>query len=62
MNGTFKIVPEWYQNGGSVRVVLQSKTVIYDFETALIPALQGTFPGVNIQGCYFHFCQAVLRK
>ncbi|KRY32249.1 hypothetical protein T03_5300, partial [Trichinella britovi] len=71
MDGTFKIVPEWYQQmftihvfiaGGSVGVVLQSKTVIYDFETALIPALQGTFPGVNIQGCYFHFCQAVLRK
>ncbi|KRY45208.1 hypothetical protein T03_1233 [Trichinella britovi] len=43
-------------------VVLQPQTVICDFETALIPALQGTFPGVNIQGCYFHFCQAVLRK
>ncbi|KRY28672.1 hypothetical protein T01_12879 [Trichinella spiralis] len=43
-------------------VVLQPQTVICDFETALIPALQGTFPGVNIQGCYFHFCQAVLWK
>ncbi|KRX78151.1 hypothetical protein T06_9930, partial [Trichinella sp. T6] len=29
-------------------VVLQSQTVICDFETALIPALQGTFPGVHI--------------
>ncbi|KRZ19420.1 hypothetical protein T11_9836 [Trichinella zimbabwensis] len=26
-------------------VVLQPQTVICDFETALIPALQGTFPG-----------------
>ncbi|KRZ65832.1 hypothetical protein T10_718 [Trichinella papuae] len=43
-------------------VVLQPQTVICDFETGLIPALQGTFPGVQIQGCYFHFCQAVLRK
>ncbi|KRZ26689.1 hypothetical protein T4C_9439 [Trichinella pseudospiralis] len=33
-----------------------------DFETALIPALQGTFPGFYIKGCYFHFFQAVLRK
>ncbi|XP_003382123.1 hypothetical protein Tsp_08977, partial [Trichinella spiralis] len=43
-------------------VVLQLQTVISDFETALIPALQGTFPGVSMQGCYFRFCQAVLRK
>ncbi|KRX13263.1 hypothetical protein T07_2067 [Trichinella nelsoni] len=47
---------------GSLGVVLQPQTVICDFETALIPALQGTFPGVNIQGCYFHYCQAVPRK
>ncbi|KRX51856.1 hypothetical protein T09_12349 [Trichinella sp. T9] len=100
MDGTFKIVPEWYQQMFTIHVfiagklvplvycltvhkdlstyceifdnlilkaaalglVLQPQTVICDFETALIPALQGTFPGVNIQGCYFHFCQAVLRK
>ncbi|KRX76126.1 hypothetical protein T06_863, partial [Trichinella sp. T6] len=100
MDGTFKIVPEWYQQmftihvfiagklvplvyclivhkdlstyreifdnlilkAAALGVVLQPQTVICDFETALIPALQGTFPGVNIQGCYFHFCQAVLRK
>ncbi|XP_003366967.1 conserved hypothetical protein [Trichinella spiralis] len=43
-------------------VVLQPQTVICDFETALIPAVQASFPGVQIQGCYFHFCQAVLRK
>ncbi|KRX40420.1 hypothetical protein T05_810, partial [Trichinella murrelli] len=44
------------------RVVLQPQTVICDFETALIPAVQASFPGVQIQGCYFHFCQAVLRE
>ncbi|KRX77068.1 hypothetical protein T06_3034 [Trichinella sp. T6] len=43
-------------------VVLQPQTVIYDFETALIPAVQASFPSVQIQGCYFHFCQAVLWK
>ncbi|KRZ01233.1 hypothetical protein T11_6525 [Trichinella zimbabwensis] len=43
-------------------VVLQPQTVICDFETALIPAVQGSFPAVNIQGCYIHFCPAVLRK
>ncbi|KRZ48692.1 hypothetical protein T02_10433, partial [Trichinella nativa] len=49
-------------NAAALGVVLQPQTVIYDFETALIPAVQASFPGVQIQGCYFHFCQAVLRK
>ncbi|KRX77067.1 hypothetical protein T06_3034 [Trichinella sp. T6] len=89
MDGTFKIVPEWYHQMFSIHVfkevrrdlptyheifdnlilkaaalgvVLQPQTVICDFETALIPAVQASFPGVQIQGCYFHFCQAVLRK
>ncbi|KRZ02337.1 hypothetical protein T11_2656 [Trichinella zimbabwensis] len=80
MDGTFKIVPEWYQQMFTIHhtyceifdnliskatalgVVLQPQTVICDFETALIHAVQGLFPGVNIQGCYFHFCQAVLRN
>ncbi|KRY99572.1 hypothetical protein T11_16712 [Trichinella zimbabwensis] len=100
MDGTFKIVPEWYQQmftihvfkeskliplvycltvrrdlptyheifdnlilkAAALGVVLQPQTVICDFETALIPAVQASFPGVQIQSCYFHFCQAVLRK
>ncbi|KRX31952.1 hypothetical protein T05_3128, partial [Trichinella murrelli] len=67
MDGTFKIVPEWYHQMFSIHVfkegvVFQPQTVICDFETALIPAVQASFPGVQIQGCYFHFCQAVLRK
>ncbi|XP_003382212.1 conserved hypothetical protein [Trichinella spiralis] len=43
-------------------VVLQPQTVICDFEFALIPLMQRAFPGIHIQGCYFHFCQAVLWK
>ncbi|KRZ75178.1 hypothetical protein T10_12247, partial [Trichinella papuae] len=68
MDGTFKIVPEWYHQMFSIHVFKEGKliplpqTVICDFETALIPAVQGSFPGVHVQGCYFHFCQAVLRK
>ncbi|KRY24243.1 hypothetical protein T03_10001, partial [Trichinella britovi] len=45
-----------------LRVVFQAQSIICDFETALIPALQGSFPGVHVQGCYFHFCQQVLRR
>ncbi|KRX67864.1 hypothetical protein T06_4849, partial [Trichinella sp. T6] len=46
----------------SLGVVLQPQTIICDFETALIPAVQGSFPGVLVQDCYFHFCQVVRRK
>ncbi|KRX15660.1 hypothetical protein T07_7765 [Trichinella nelsoni] len=58
MDETLKIVPEWYQR----LFTIHRQTIICDFETALIPAVQGSFPGVHVQGCYFHFCQAVLRK
>ncbi|KRY54764.1 Protein Asterix [Trichinella britovi] len=43
-------------------VNLNPQTIICDFETALIPAIQGYFPNTRVQGCYFHFCQAVHRK
>ncbi|KRZ73064.1 hypothetical protein T10_4042 [Trichinella papuae] len=33
---------------------------VCDFETALIPAIQGNFPNTRVQGCFFHFCQGVL--
>ncbi|XP_003382149.1 conserved hypothetical protein [Trichinella spiralis] len=100
MDGTFKIVPKWYQQlftihafvaGKLVPVVyclctgkdigtygyifqalidkaavlevdLNPDTIICDFETALIPAIRGYFPNTRVQGCYFHFCQAVHRK
>ncbi|KRX71640.1 hypothetical protein T06_133 [Trichinella sp. T6] len=41
---------------------LDSTTFLCDFETALIPAIQGNFPNTQVQGCFFHFYQAVLRK
>ncbi|KRY28631.1 hypothetical protein T01_15589, partial [Trichinella spiralis] len=100
MDGTFKIVPQWYQQlftipafvSGKVmpavyclcmgkdigtcgyifqalidkaavlEVDLNPDTIICDFETALIPAIRGYFPNTRVQGCYFHFCQAVHRK
>ncbi|KRZ92326.1 Retrovirus-related Pol polyprotein from transposon [Trichinella sp. T8] len=34
----------------------------WDFETNLIPAIQGNFPNIRVQGCFFHFCQTVLRQ
>ncbi|KRY11556.1 hypothetical protein T12_2375 [Trichinella patagoniensis] len=40
-DGIFKIVPEW--------VVFQAQPLICNFETALIPVVQGSFPGVHVQ-------------
>ncbi|KRX83356.1 hypothetical protein T06_9564 [Trichinella sp. T6] len=45
-----------------IGVNLNPQTIICDFETALIPVIQGYFPNTRVQGCYFHFCQAVHRK
>ncbi|KRY19981.1 hypothetical protein T12_2042 [Trichinella patagoniensis] len=86
MDGTFKVVPQWYQQlftihafvadigtygfifqalinkAAVLRVNLNPQTIICDSETALIPAIQGYFPNTRVQGCCFHFCQAVHRR
>jgi hypothetical protein len=41
---------------------LQPRTVICDFEYSLILAVQTELPLASISGCYFHFCQSLLRK
>ena len=41
---------------------LAPRTVICDFEMALITALRTELPDTNVRGCYFHFCQALWRK
>ena len=33
-----------------------------DFEQALRSYLSSTFPSALVDGCHFHFCQAVLRN
>lgn len=40
------------------------KAINFDFEPALILAIQSFFKGTSIHmhGCYFHFCQALERK
>ena len=38
------------------------KTVTCDFELALINAIQGIFPFAKINGCLFHWKQAIKRK
>ncbi|KRY00641.1 hypothetical protein T4E_10913, partial [Trichinella pseudospiralis] len=43
-------------------VQLDPAKFVCDFETALIPSIQGNFPNTRVQGCFFYFCQAVLRQ
>ena len=35
---------------------------ISDFQVAIKQAIQLTFPNAQFQGCYYHFCQAIMRK
>lgn len=41
---------------------LNPTSVMTDFETALRNALRETYPGINVQGCYFHYTQAIRRQ
>ncbi|KRX70291.1 hypothetical protein T06_15288 [Trichinella sp. T6] len=50
MDDTFKVVPQWYQQLFTIRAFVLDK---------LVPA--GYFPNTQVQGCYFHLCQAVHR-
>ncbi|KRX30133.1 hypothetical protein T05_10567, partial [Trichinella murrelli] len=75
MDGTFKIVPEWYQQlftihvfkeskflSGSVRGCPSAANYHLRLRDCPYPCSAGTFPGVLVQDCYFHFCQVVRRK
>lgn len=36
--------------------------ILTDFEMAAMQAFQASFPDSQVTGCYFHLCQAVIRK
>ncbi len=42
--------------------VLAPKVVHCDFEKRAIKAFKMNFPGVKIQGCHFHFSDAIFKK
>ena len=41
---------------------LQPRTCIMNFELSAMKALRDAFPGVSVEGCFFHLTQAVWRK
>ena len=44
------------------KICINPTRVSCDFEEALHQALQITFPNIELKGCMFHYCQALLRK
>ena len=46
----------------SLNIQLNFNRIVSDFELALINAIARVFPGVQHQGCLFHFAQAIFRK
>ena len=43
-------------------IELKPKTMLSDFELSIIPAAQLAFPMAALRGCFFHFCQCLIRK
>ena len=41
---------------------IELQCVVADFESVLWRAVEKVFPGVHIQGCVFHWTQAIWRK
>ncbi|KRY27619.1 Deoxyribonuclease-2-alpha [Trichinella spiralis] len=60
--GTYGPFQALINKAAVLEVDLNPDTIICDFETALIPAIQGYFLNTRVQGCYFRFCQAIHRK
>ena len=43
-------------------IIVPVEKVMLDFELAMQQALKITFPNIDIDGCWFHFCQAILKN
>lgn len=58
-NRMFTYLKEELQNQG---LQMSPQSVMADFELAVIQSLEMQLPGIEIQGCYFHFSQCLWRK
>ena len=50
------------EKGQNLQLQFEPETVVGDFEVAIKQAIQLNFPTSTYQGCYYHFCQAIMRK
>ena len=41
---------------------MQPHSLLIDFEQGMIAAMPAVYPGLLVMGCYFHFCQCLVRK
>ena len=55
----FDLIKEKAEN---LQLQLQPTTILSDFELAIRQAVHLSFPLTNFQGCYYHYCQALIRR
>ncbi|GAB0100308.1 forkhead box protein P1 [Sergentomyia squamirostris] len=53
---------EAFQALKNIEPRLQPQSIITDFEKAAMNAFRAEFPSAQLQGCYFHFNQAIIRQ
>ena len=57
--GVFKELKAFMEADGST---WKLKRAMVDYEIALRNALKEVFPAIKLQGCWFHYCQAIYRR
>ncbi|XP_031350480.1 uncharacterized protein LOC116176146 [Photinus pyralis] len=45
-----------------LEATVNPETILIDYESAIIGAIESEFPGVVVRGCFFHFCQCIFRS
>jgi hypothetical protein len=56
-----KYYDEMFKTITDLKPNINPTDVTMDFEPAAIASLRTAFPQANINGCFFHLCQAVYR-
>ena len=57
-----RVLPLLHHHADELGLELAPTTVTSDFEQAILQGTTAVFPAVRTKGCYFHFCQALIRK
>ncbi|XP_065314960.1 uncharacterized protein LOC135923892 [Gordionus sp. m RMFG-2023] len=46
----------------SIGFLFSPPKALIDFEMGVLRALEEMFPTISVKGCYFHYCQCILRR